>query len=152
MAHTVATRFFLLLSGIWLGGVIAVGYLVAPTLFATILDRQFAGLVAGDVFRNTAITTLCTVTILLVLAQVFVSKGLDQYRIIRWYLMGILACTLIGACYLQPWMNELRHLANGIPVMQSPYAQTFGMLHGASSLLFMVEGLLGVSFFWKLTK
>ena len=35
---------------LWIGGLWAVGYLVAPTLFYTLADRALAGMVAGKLF------------------------------------------------------------------------------------------------------
>jgi len=39
-------RFFILLSGLWVGGFSAVGFVVAPVLFSALGDRQVAGMVA----------------------------------------------------------------------------------------------------------
>ena len=35
---------------LWVGGLWAIGYLAAPVLFASLGDRQLAGMVAGKLF------------------------------------------------------------------------------------------------------
>lgn len=35
---------------LWVGGLWAIGYLVAPTIFSTLTDRQLAGALAGKLF------------------------------------------------------------------------------------------------------
>ena len=35
---------------LWVGGMWAIGYLVAPVLFSSLGDRQLAGMVAGKLF------------------------------------------------------------------------------------------------------
>lgn len=149
-----AQRLFLMLAGIWLGVVLGVGYLVAPILFMTMSDKQLAGQVAGEIFKNTAIVTIVVTSLLLICSNWFVRRGLNNYRLIRWLLLLIIACALIGVGFIQPWMSQLKDAAQaaGTSVMLSENAQTFGRLHGVSSILFMVEALLGLLMFWKLTK
>lgn len=149
-----AQRLFLMLAGIWLGIILGVGYLVAPTLFMSMADKQAAGQVAGEIFKHTAILTIVVTTLLLILANLFVKRGLEKYRSIRWILLLIIACALIGVGLIQPWMSQLKDSAQaaGTSVMLSEHAPLFGSLHGASSILFMLEALLGLVMFWKLTK
>src|SRR5574343_1272952 len=35
---------------LWVGGLLAIGYIAAPVLFASLGDRQLAGMVAGKLF------------------------------------------------------------------------------------------------------
>jgi hypothetical protein len=50
-------------------------------------------------------------------------------------------------------MNALRDnaLAEGMPVMLSPSATLFGRLHGASSILFLLQSIVGVYLVWRLS-
>ena len=41
---------YLLAITLWVGGMWAIGYLAAPVLFASLGDRQLAGMVAGKLF------------------------------------------------------------------------------------------------------
>lgn len=152
--HIGAQRLFILIAGIWVGSLLAVGYLVAPAIFSTMSDRQAAGMVAGSIFKLEAYLSLIVCIGLMVLANLLVNRGLNQFRIIRWLLLAMLLCSLAAAFVFIPWMNTLRDTAldQGMPVMLSPSATLFGRLHGASSILFMLQSLLGIVLVWRLTK
>jgi len=64
----------------------------------------------------------------------------------------MLVCVLVGYFALQPFMNALRLAAMnaGTDVGHSAYAARFGMLHGVSSLFYLIQSLLGVVLVWKL--
>ena len=152
--HIGAQRLFILIAGSWVGSLLAVGYLVAPAIFSTMSDRQAAGMVAGSIFKLEAYLSLIVCIGLMVLANLLVNRGLNQFRIIRWLLLAMLLCSLAAAFVFIPWMNTLRDTAldQGMPVMLSPSATLFGRLHGASSILFMLQSLLGIFLVWRLTK
>jgi hypothetical protein len=152
--HMGAQRLFILIAGLWVGSLLAVGYLVAPAIFSTMSDRQAAGMVAGSVFKLEAYLSLIVCIGLMVLANLLVNRGLNQFRVIRWLLLAMLLCSLAAAFVFIPWMNTLRDnaLDQGMPVMLSPSATLFGRLHGASSILFMLQSLLGIFLVWRLTK
>jgi len=149
-----AQRLFILIAGLWVGSLLAVGYLVAPAIFSTMTDRQAAGMVAGSIFRLEAYLSLIVCIGLMVLANLLVNRGLNQFRLIRWLLLIMLLCSIAAAFIFIPWMNTLRDnaLAQGMPVMLSPSATLFGRLHGASSILFMLQSILGVYLVWRLSK
>ena len=42
--------FYFVAITLWVGGMWAIGYMVAPVLFSSLGDRQLAGLVAGKLF------------------------------------------------------------------------------------------------------
>jgi Domain of unknown function (DUF4149) len=153
-AHIGAQRLFVLIAGLWVGGLLTVGYLVAPAVFSTMTDRQAAGMVAGTIFKIEAYLSLIVCIALMVLANLLVNRGLNQFRIIRWLLLAMLLCSIAAAFVFIPWMNALRDdaLAQGMPVMLSPSASIFSMLHGASSIIFMIQSLLGLVLVWRLTK
>ena len=152
--HDGAQRLFILIAGLWVGSMLAVGYLVAPAIFSTMTDRQAAGMVAGSVFRLEAYLSLIVCIGLMVLANLLVNRGLNQFRFIRWLLLAMLLCSMAAVFIFIPWMNALRDdaLLQGMPVMLSPSATLFGRLHGASSILFTLQSLLGVFLVWRLTK
>ncbi len=149
-----AQRLFILISGLWVGSLLAVGYIVAPAIFSTMTDRQAAGMVAGSIFRLEAYVSLIVCIGLMALANLLVNRDLNQFRMIRWLLLAMLLCSIAAAFIFIPWMNALRDnaLAQGMPVMLSPSATLFGRLHGASSVLFMLQSILGVFLVWRLTK
>jgi hypothetical protein len=152
--HAGAQRLFILVAGLWVGSILTVGYLVAPVIFSTLTDRQVAGMVAGSIFKVEAYLSTIICIALMVLANLLVTRGLTQYKIIRLILLGMLLCSIAASFVFIPWMNTLRDqaLLNGMPVMLSPSADVFGKLHGASSIVFMIQSALGLYLVWRLTK
>ena len=102
-----AQRLFTLVAGLWVGSLLTVGYLVAPAVFSTMTDRQAAGMVAGTIFRIEAYLSLIICIALMVLANLLVTRGLNQYRLIRWVLLAMLFCSIAVAFVFIPWMNSL---------------------------------------------
>jgi len=154
MHHIRTQRIFSLISGLWVGSFITIGFVVVPILFSSLGDRQVAGLVAANLFKVTAYSGVLISTILMVMSNFLVRQDLNQYRFARWLLLGMLACTVGAAFILIPWMNSLRDQALylGLSVRESTYAVLFNRLHGASSILFMTQAILGVVLVWRATK
>ena len=144
-------RLFRLLTVVWVGSLLTIGYAVAPVLF-TSLDRMTAGAVAAQLFRIQGMLGVVCGILLLGLANLLVRRGSDAYRRLRWLLAGMLVCVLVGYFALQPFMNAMRvaALEAGSDVGHSVYATRFGILHGVSSLFYLIESLLGVALVWKL--
>lgn len=154
MSHIRTQRIFSLISGLWVGSFITIGFLVVPVLFSSLGDRQVAGMVAASLFKSTAYIGVFISMILMVMANHLVRHGKSQYRLTRWILLGMLACTVGAAFILIPWMNSLRDQALylGLSVRESTNAVLFNRLHGASSILFMMQVLLGLVLVWRATK
>jgi hypothetical protein len=144
-------RLFRLLTVVWVGSLLTIGYAVAPVLFAS-LDRASAGAVAAQLFRVEGTLGVVCGVLLLALCNVLVRRGSHAYRRLRWLVAGMLVCVLAGYFALQPFMNALRIAAQeaGTDVGHSVYASRFGMLHGVSSLFYVIESLLGLVLVWKL--
>jgi Domain of unknown function (DUF4149) len=147
-------RAFILIAGLWVGALIAVGCLVTPIVFLTLGDRQVAGLVAGHIFKVLAIGSVSLSVVLMILANFLVSRGLNTFRLTRWTLLVMLACAFAEAYVIIPWMDSLRDQAIGVgmPVMASSWANLFTRLHKISSILFVVQGILGLFLIWRSTK
>ncbi|WP_183721374.1 MULTISPECIES: DUF4149 domain-containing protein [Paraburkholderia] len=144
-------RLFALLAMLWVGSQLTIGYAVAPVLFSS-LERMSAGALAAQLFRIEGMIGLVCGVLLLVFANVFVRRGELGYRRLRWLLVGMLLCVVIGYYALQPFMNAMRMNAMqaGVDIAHSAYASRFGMLHGISSLFYLVESLLGAWLVWLL--
>jgi uncharacterized membrane protein len=144
-------RVFRLLTVVWVGSLLTIGYAVAPVLF-TALDRMTAGAVAAQLFRIEGLLGVVCGVLLLGLANVLVRRGNDAYRRLRWLIVGMLVCVLLGYFALQPFMNAIRMAAleAGTDVAHSPDATRFGVLHGVSSLFYLIESLLAIALVWKL--
>jgi hypothetical protein len=134
----------LIVATFWVGSLWTVGYLVAPTLFGTLSDRAVAGSIAGSIFLVEAWASIGCALALLALIHFSADQGNAGSRKIESGLIaGMLACTLLGYFALHPFMAELRQAA-GASGMMTPDAMTrFGILHGISSVIYLVESLLG---------
>ncbi|MFC0398579.1 DUF4149 domain-containing protein [Paraburkholderia rhizosphaerae] len=144
-------RLFRLLTVVWVGSLLTVGYMVVPVLFAS-LDRVTAGSVAAQLFRIEGIIGVVCGVLLLALSNVLIRRGERAYKKLRWLVAAMLVCVLIGYFAVEPFMNALRIAAQeaGTDVSHSVYASRFGMLHGVSSLFYLIESLLALALVWKL--
>ena len=154
MPHIRTQRIFSLISGLWVGSFIAIGFLVVPVLFSSLGDRQVAGMIAANLFKTTAYIGVALSAFLMVMANHLVRRGGDRYRIVRWILLGMLACTVAAAFIIIPWMDSLRDQALylGLSVRESTNATLFSRLHGVSSAIFMIQAALGLALVWRATK
>lgn len=149
-------RLFRMVATLWCGSQWAIGYIVAPTLFAVLESRTMAGTVAGRLFHTQAWLSLVCGVLLVWLATALVSRSADEqaakrYRSLRWLAVAMMVCVLISWFALQPFMAELRAAAeaSGVEIGQSPFAARFGMLHGISSAIYLLQSLLGVALIWR---
>ena len=154
MLFLATQRIFSLIAGLWVGGLLTIGFLVVPILFSSLGDRQVAGMVAANLFKLTAYISVLTSIILMLMANHFVRLGRSYYRVSRWILLGMLACAISAAFIIIPWMNSLRDQALylGLSVRESTYAVLFSRLHGVSSVIYMLQTLLGIVLVWRATK
>lgn len=134
----------------WVGGLWAMGYMAAPVLFKSLAqDRQLAGMLAGNLF--TVIAYVGIVCALFLLALRLSRHGKTALRqSMFWVVAGMLLLTLIGQFGLQPVMAGLKAQALPLEVMQSAYSGQFRMLHGVSSILYLVQSLLGIALVLKI--
>ena len=136
------SRIRLLVALLWVGSLWTVGYVVAPTLFATLADRVLAGTVAGSLFRVEAWLSLaCALVLSVLLWRALAGEAMERRLLLR-LTAGMALCTLIGYFALQPFMAALREAAAG-GVMQSAAKMQFGFLHGAASGIYLIQSLLG---------
>jgi hypothetical protein len=136
---------------LWAGSLWTIGYLVAPTLFLQLADRALAGTIAGYLFRAEAWLSVACAIILIV--SHLLRRDANGASQMRWQIAlpaAMLACTLLGYFALHPWMEVLREAAGAQGVMASGGRATFGILHGVSSLFYLVESLLAVALILKI--
>lgn len=136
------TRCRLLIAVLWVGALWTVGFIVAPTLFATLADKALAGTIAGSLFRVMAWMSIACAVLLLVLR-----KNMDAVhaRAALWLILGMVACTLIGYFALQPQMAELRLVLHGVADagQLADAKKQFGILHAVSTGFYLVQSILG---------
>ncbi len=136
-----------LLVTFWAGSLWTVGYVAAPTFFATLPDRMLAGTVAGNLFRVEAwVSIACGVLLLALYAS---ARGLAQRRTLLWLAAAMLVCTLVGYFGIQPYMAALKTAAGPEGVLEGATRARFGMLHGVASVIYLVQSLLAVGLVLK---
>jgi len=136
---------------LWVGSLWTIGYLVAPTLFATLADRALAGTIAGSLFRVEAWLSICCGVILIALLMLSVNGDEPAQRKTGLVLAAaMLACTLIGYFALHPFMAALRETAGPAGAMTSDARMQFGILHGVSSGIYLIQSLTGVALLFKI--
>ncbi len=143
----------LLIATFWVGTLWAVGFVVAPTLFSTLSDRALAGTIAGSLFNIVAwLSIFCAAALLALLFQASRSEQNKPSRGLFYLILGMVACTLIGYFGLQPHMAELRLVLHSITdagVIADAKKQ-FGILHGLSTGIYVLQSLLGAALIVKL--
>ena len=147
-----ASRARLLIATLWVGSLWTVGYLVAPTLFATLSDRVLAGTIAGSVFRVEAwLSIVCAIGLVLLTGAKAGDNSGVRSKLVLGLVVAMLTCTLVSHFGLQPFMAALREGAAHASGVMAPDARAqFGVLHGISSGLYLIQSLLGVALILKL--
>ncbi|TFV90967.1 DUF4149 domain-containing protein [Oxalobacteraceae bacterium OM1] len=141
-------RIRMLIATLWVGSIWTIGYLAAPTLFTTLADRVLAGTIAGSLFRSQAwLSVACAIAMLALLR----GQATGKRRVQTWQIAAaMLACTVIGYFGLQPFMAALKAAAGPGGVMDAEARTRFGVLHGVSSAIYLVQSLLGAALIWRL--
>jgi hypothetical protein len=126
----------------WVGGLWAVGYLAVPTLFHAQPDKQLAGMLAGQMFVALGyVGIVCGVYLLL---YRFLTSGKAAFRETLFIVIAaMLLISLLIQFGIQPLMADLKIQALPLDVMRSTFAEQFKMWHGISSILYLVQSLLG---------
>lgn len=145
-------RVQVLLATIWAGSLWTVGYLVAPILFGTLEDKVLAGTIAGNLFQAVAWLSLFCGSILIFTCKLTADKPLTRDNRQVLLLVGsMLTCTLIGYFFLHPYMVDLRVFMREAVGIDLTVAKTrFGLLHGLSSVMYLLESLLAVALIFKI--
>ncbi|PKO36395.1 MAG: DUF4149 domain-containing protein [Betaproteobacteria bacterium HGW-Betaproteobacteria-6] len=139
----VSEAFYLFAITLWVGGLWAIGYMAAPVLFASLGDRQLAGLVAGKLFAMIGWVGLASAAWLLVFlvsrwgAQVF-------RRSVFWLVVVMVLLTAASQFGIQPLMAQLKLDALPREVMESVLRDRFATWHGVSSILYLAQSMLGL--------
>lgn len=121
---------------LWVGGLWAIGYMVAPALFANLDDRALAGSLAGVMFDIIAWVGLSCGALLLLFNQLRSGPG-QHFNWRALVLAAMLALVAAGQFWMAPAIAELRE--QGL----AGSAQ-FARLHGIASVLYLATSLLGL--------
>lgn len=133
-----------LLPGVWVGLLVAVAFLAAPSLFA-LLDRPVAGRVAARLFTVEAQVSLVFSVLLGWLERGRAARRAAEQkgsRISAEVLLVLIAlfCTVLGHFALQPAMEAARAGQGWL---------SFGALHGISTALYGVKTLMVATLAWR---
>jgi hypothetical protein len=128
---------------LWVGGLWAIGYMAAPVLFASLGDRQLAGMVAGKLFALIGWVGLgCAAWLLVFLV---LRCGGQVFKRAAFWLVVLMALLAAASQFgIQPLMAQLKLDAMPREVMESVLRDRFAAWHGISSILYMVQSLLGL--------
>lgn len=140
LAHHTAS----LATTVWVGGLWALGYIAVPILFRAQPDKQLAGLLSGQMLVVIGYIGIVCGTYLL-LYRLAISGKAAMREWVFWLVAAMLIITLLLQYGIYPLMAEIKLQANSPDVMKSALAPSFRMWHGISSILYLVESLLGAA-------
>jgi len=120
---------------LWAGSLWTVGYLVAPTLFATLHDRVLAGTIAGSMLRTEAWLSMAMAAITFGLLAVSKDVTEQRRKTLLMVVGAMLVCTLVNYVGLWPLMSDAKLAGD---------RSTFGMLHGISMVVYLAQSLLAI--------
>lgn len=139
----ISEALYLVAITLWVGGLWAIGYLAAPVLFSSLGDRQLAGAVAGKLFGLMGALGLGCAAYLLIF--LFARMGSRIFRsAVFWFVLLMLLMTVVGQFGIQPLMTQLKADALPREVMESVLRDRFAAWHGISSILYLMQSLLGL--------
>ena len=122
---------------IWVGGMWAIGYIVAPVLFQ-MLDKPTAGLIAGKLF--TVISYIGLFSAVFLIINILVKQGFSKQHWQLWLLIVMLFVIFLGHFGIQAKMAELKAIG-----LSAETLVKFGRLHGIASVLFLFNSLAGLA-------
>lgn len=128
---------------LWVGGMWTVGFVVAPVLFTALESKTTAGQIAGRLFGYLSLAGLAFGVFLL--AVLALQDGVGTVRSWRaWAVLGMLLITAVGQFVILPQMDNLKRLSGGGIPATGEIAARFGALHAVSTVLFIMNSLLGL--------
>lgn len=124
---------------LWIGGIWVIGYLAVPILFGNLDDRMLAGMLAGKMFSAMSFVGLAVGGVLWLKALLTTPQPLSRWHVRL--LMLMLLIVVISEFFLQPMMSALK--AEGL-IEGSDAAAQFGVLHGVSSVFYLINSVAGL--------
>jgi len=140
-----ASRWAALLAGLWAGLLACIGFVAAPSAFATLASVD-AGRLVGRLLVQEAYFSLAMACVLFAIersrsrrnAATGAGSVLGTNLVL---LLGTMFCTVAGHFAVQPMMAAAR---------AGQGAWSFGALHAVSGGLFALKGLLVLALAWRL--
>lgn len=133
---------------LWVGGLWSIGYLVAPTLFSVLPERQLAGNIAGRLFALIGWIGIGSAAYLL-LYQLLLHRFGAFRRALFWLPFLMLLLSLVGQFGVQPLIAQIKAEAAAreavVAAVDVLLKDRFATWHGVSSILYLVQSLLGAA-------
>ena len=143
----VISYFYRLILGVWLGGLVCFGAVVAPVLFRALSPAQ-AGSVVRGIIPVLDLGAMVGGPLLLALASAL--EGLPRRRASRvraGLLLLMTGCAGASGLWVTPRLDSLRAQSGdriSALSVDDPVRREFGRLHGASTALMGLELLAGL--------
>ena len=133
----------LLLPGLWAGWLLCVALLATPAVFSQLSGTE-AGRLVARMLAQEACTSLVLGVVLLALERLAARHAAQsgtgpQFSLGMVLALGALFCTVAGYFGIQPMMPAAR---------AGQGAFSFGQLHAASAVFYVVKGLLVLALAW----
>ena len=128
-----------LLLALWAGALVAVGGLVAPTLFAILPDRHLAGFIAGELFRRLTLGSFIVALALVLIGGGAGAAGRPARRLLP----------LVPAALLAFSEYAVRPLLEAARAGAGAGSPAFIAWHGVSTLLYLAATVVAV---WLLVR
>jgi len=142
--NRVADYLFTIAVTLWVGVLWAIGLIAAPVLFRELSDRALAGHLAAAMFAVMAWVGIGAATYALIF--LFAREGAKAMKtVVFWLICVMLLLTLAGHFGVTPILAHLRAAAFPREVMESVLRNRFIAWHGVSSVLYLIQSVLGVA-------
>ncbi|MDY0329071.1 MAG: DUF4149 domain-containing protein [Thiomonas sp.] len=129
------TRWFL--AALWLGGMVAVGFIGAPTAFATVPEKLLAAAVASRMFYIMAIVAIVCGVLIAALERFAAKAAMPADLLLP---LGGIFFAVLGEFGVVPRLLQAAY-------SHSPQA---GMWHGIASAVFVLQALCVAVYVWRL--
>ena len=116
---------------LWVGSLWTVGYIVAPTLFATLNDRALAGQLAGQMFTIAANFGIVCGVLMVLIRKMRGARWADAVIALAFVTIALLA---VGEWVVHPLATAAREAQSA----------SFGRWHGVASLLWLAASVSGL--------
>lgn len=133
-----------LLPGLWAGWLLCVALLATPAVFAQLSGAE-AGRLVGRMLAQEAYTSLALGVLMLALERLASRRAAEagagpQFSPGVMLALGALFCTVAGYFGIQPLMPAAK---------AGQGAFSFGQLHAASAVFYVIKGLLVLALAWR---
>jgi len=137
-----------------MAGAIFIQALGCLAAYLLMMDSQAAGMLAHLLMQSLSYYFLGCTFIILSLSNLLIKRGISQLKRVRWPLLILVVAVATASFLLIPRMDYLREtaLADGMPVMLSPFANYFVILNSIVFLLLCAQIFCGALVAWRLAR